>query len=71
MSEYNIKKVEIEVSCWFERFDFNDAAYPSEVTLEYIEKAQYPGYSDTETSHDINKEKAQEIIDFLKESFDI
>lgn len=42
-----------------------------EVELRFIEHSADYWSSDTETSIDISKEKAQEIISFLCESFDI
>ena len=44
---------------------------PTEVTLDYIERSTYEMHDDTETNVDIDKEKAIEIIKFLKDAFDI
>jgi hypothetical protein len=42
---------------------------PNDVSIDYIEYSPDAWYSDSEVSIDINKQKAIEIIDFLKESF--
>ena len=44
---------------------------PSEVSVDYVEHQADGYYSDNETSHDIDKEKAVEIIAFLKKHLDI
>ena len=45
--------------------------FPTEVTLDYIEHSTYEMHDDTETSIDIDKDKAVEIIKFLQDAFEI
>lgn len=45
--------------------------YPVDVSLDYIERSPAHGFSDTETSIDISREKAIEIIEFLQSAFEL
>ena len=59
------KKIELSPNCIVELDVWGG------VSLEYTEISPDPWYGDTETSVDIDKEKAKEIIEMLKEAFNI
>jgi len=59
------KILEISKTCRFELTKYT--GFGSSLTLDYVEHSPAHGYSDSETSIDIDKEKAEEIIAFLGE----
>ena len=63
-------QVEIGSSCYLTKIEYGEY-FASNISLDYTEHSIDPYLSDNETSLDINKEKAVEIIAFLKEAFDI
>lgn len=65
-----IIQVKLSSTCHLERVVYGSDSSPS-VSLDYIEHSSDSWYSDNETSLDIDKEKATEIIKFLEESFDL
>ncbi len=64
------KKLEIQGSCSMEFIKWEEGTFEPSATIEYVEHGDH-WYGDTETSVDIDKEKAIEIIKMLKETFDI
>ena len=64
-------KLEISPTCELVCYKYQKylAEDHTEVTLDYIEHSTDHWHSDNETSLDIGKEKALEIIDFLRESY--
>jgi len=48
-----------------------DWNWGKEVCLEYTERSPDHWHSDTETSIDIDKEMAQNVVEFLKKHFEI
>ena len=65
------RKLEITSNCNFVKTSYGDPIIQTDVTLDYVERSPDPYFSDTETSIDINKAKAVEIIKFLVSAFDI
>tara|TARA_R110000744_G_scaffold341635_1_gene446834 strand:- start:3712 stop:3915 length:204 start_codon:yes stop_codon:yes gene_type:complete len=64
------KILEIQGSCSMGFITWEEGAFEPSATIEYVEHGdQWRG--DTETSVDIDKEKAIEIINMLKETFAI
>lgn len=61
--------VKLSNSCNFVFDMWNSEAYP--VCLEYTEHSADHWHSDTETSIDIDKEKAIELVQFLKKHYNI
>lgn len=59
------EKVEVAHGCWFEYLEHMG------VSLMYIEHATDHWSSDSETEVDIDKAKAEEIINFLQRRFNI
>ncbi len=64
------KKLEIQGSCSMEFITWEEGAFEPSATIEYVEHGDH-WHGDTETSVDIDKEKAIEIINMLKETFAI
>ena len=62
--------VEISNTCRITKIDSGGGWEPN-ITLEYKDHYKDYWYSANETSIDIDKEKAAEIIKFLQESFDL
>ena len=63
------RKVEMSSTCSFEFTHYE--GFKPDVDITYIEHSSDSYYSDSETTIDIDKEKAIEIIKFMKESFGI
>lgn len=63
-------QVEIGSSCHLTKTEYGEHVLP-DITIDYIEHSIDPYYSDNETSLDIDKEKAIEIINFLKDAFSL
>lgn len=61
--------VKLSHSCSFVFDMWNSKEYP--VCLEYTEHSADHWHSDTETSIDIDKEMAHNIVEFLKKHFEI
>lgn len=57
-------KAQITPTCHFELVEWE--TFPAVLTLDYTEHSPAHGYSDTETSVDISKEQAQQIIELLQ-----
>lgn len=64
------KKLKIQGSCSIEFITWEDSAFEPSATIEYVEHGDH-WHGDTDTSVDIDKEKAVEIIKMLKETFAI
>jgi hypothetical protein len=64
------KKLEINDSCSMSFITWKVAYIEPSATIEYVEHGDY-WHGDTVTSADIDKEKAIEIINMLKETFNI
>lgn len=62
-------KISLSMNCHFVRADYGGGIF--DVTLEYTEHSPDPWYGNSETEVDIDAGRAQEIIDFLRWSFDI
>ena len=58
-------KLELTGSCWFEDYGYGD------ICLCYIEHATDHWNSDSETTVDIDKEKAEKIIGWLQDKFNV
>lgn len=67
--EDHYKYLKISSSCRLVFSEWYSKEHP--VCLEYIEHSPDSWYSDTETSIDIDKEMAQNIVQFLKKHFEI
>ena len=63
-------QVEIGSTCHITKTEYGENVEPS-ITLDYIEHSSDHYHSDNETSLDIDKEKAIEIIKFLQDAFTI
>lgn len=63
-------KLEIGGSCHLTRTEYGENVKP-DITLDYVEYSSDHWHKDSETSLDIDKEKAIEIIKFLQDSFTI
>ena len=63
-------RIEIGASCHLVKTLYGENFEP-DISLDYTEHASDHWSSDTETSLDINEQKAREIITFLKEAFGI
>ena len=63
-------QVEIGASCHLTKTEYGENVRP-DITLDYIEHSSDHYHSDNETSLDIDKEKAIEMIKFLKDAFAI
>jgi len=63
------KQVEIGATCHLTSTVYSGGSM--DVYLDYIEHSADHWHSDTETSLDIDKDKAVEIINFLKDAFSI
>ena len=61
--------VKLSNSCNFVFDMWNSKEYP--VCLEYTEHSSDHWHSDTETLIDIDKEKAVELVEFLKKHYNI
>jgi hypothetical protein len=57
-------KLQITPTCYFELSEYE--SFPATLTLDYTEHSPAHGYSDTDTTVDISKGKAAEIIAFLQ-----
>ena len=71
MSDYKPEQeyvLELSGLCKIVATDWN---WGKEVCLEYIERSPDRWHSDAETSIDIDKEMAQNIVGFLKKHFEI
>lgn len=66
----NTLQIEIGSTCHLTKTEYGENISP-DVSLDYIERSNDHWYSPTETSLDIDKEKAIEIVNFLKDAFDI
>jgi hypothetical protein len=67
----NEKRVLISNGCCFVQTNYGGAESVKEVDLEYIERSSDHWHSDSETSVSITKEQAQEIIELLRDTFNI
>lgn len=65
------KKLEICSLIKLVAISWENKEYPVDVSIDYIERSPAHGFSDSETSIDISREKAIEIIAFLESAFDI
>lgn len=69
-----MREIRLEIgdyaNCCLTRTEYDGDLKP-DITLDYLEHATDHMSSDTETSVDIDKESALEIISFLRESFNI
>lgn len=65
------KKIELSSGCTVRFNTWDEGFCPPTVDIEYIERAPHGWYSDTETSVDITKEQAIELVKLLKETFNI
>jgi hypothetical protein len=63
------RTVELTGSCKLVELRFETGA--PMVSLDYTEHSPAHGYSDMETSVDIDEAKAREIIQFLREAFNL
>lgn len=63
-------QVEIGGTCHLTKTEYGENVRP-DITLDYIEHSSDHYHSDNETSLDINKEKAIEIVKFLQDVFDV
>lgn len=63
------KKVNLSRSCCFTYITWEN--FPPSLELEYTEHATSHGSSDSETSIEIDREKAVEIVELLKEAYGI
>jgi len=63
-----VKTLGIYGSCKLEETTYGEGYVP-DVCLEYTEHSKDHRHHDSETSIDISKEKAVEIIKFLQDSF--
>jgi hypothetical protein len=61
--------LEIQSTTYFMRTEWEGNIYPTDVTLCYRNEATDHWNSSYEVTIDIDKAKALEIIEFLKESF--
>lgn len=59
------KVIQISKHCEINLVGYSNGA--KYLSLDYLERSPAHGYSDTETSEDIDKAKAQEIIVLLQE----
>lgn len=65
------KKLEICSLIKLVAISWENKAYPVDVSIDYIERSPAHGFSDTETSIDISREKEVEIIAFLQSAFEL
>lgn len=65
------KKLEICSLIKLVAISWENKEYPVDVSIDYIERSPAHGFSDTETSIDISREKALEIIEFLQSAFEL
>lgn len=63
-------QLEIGSTCHLTKTEYSESVGP-DITLDYIEHSADHWYQDRETSLDIDKEKAVEIIKFLQDAFAI
>lgn len=61
------KVIKLSATCEINLSEYADGARTKEVTLDYFERSSDHWYSDTETSVNIDKAKAKEIIALLQE----
>lgn len=52
-----IEKLEIGASCWLVKTEYGEG-FKSDISFDYVEHSTYCMFEDSETSIDINKEKA-------------
>ncbi len=64
------KKVHLSSSCSISVISYENIS-SVDVSLDYTEHSPSHGYGDTETSVDIDREKAVEIVSALKGAFKI
>ena len=64
------KKIEIDGSCGMGFITWEEGSFEPSAAIEYVKRGD-SWHGDTEISVDIDKEKAIEIINMLKETFDI
>jgi hypothetical protein len=64
-------KLKLSSTCELVKTVYSTPSFAPEVSLDYVERSPDSYYSDTETSVDLDKEKAREIIAFLQEAFGI
>jgi len=62
------RKLEISPTCYFEVVEYD--SMQNDLTLEYTEHASDHWCSNTHTVLTINKEQADNIINFLSKAFD-
>jgi hydrogenase maturation factor len=60
--------VQISKHCEINLIVYSETA--KQLTLDYVERSPAHGYSDTETSEELDEKKAQEIIDILQKFID-
>lgn len=66
----NEEKIEISPTCSFVKTSYGEGV-DDDISLEYVEHSTDHYYSDRDTSIDIDKQKAVEIIKFLSECFNL
>lgn len=63
-----VTQVELSPTCHLTKFIYGECV-SADISLDYIEHSSDHYHSDDETSIDIDKEKAVEIVEFLNEAF--
>ena len=58
-------KLELSPTCAFILYEY-DETFPTSLALEYVERSPVYHYSDTETSIEITKEQAGQIVLLLQ-----
>lgn len=64
-------ELELSPSCKLVGTRYNTGTLGSSLSLDYVEHSPDSWYSNSETSIDIDKEKAEEIIHLLKLFYDL
>lgn len=64
----NVQKLPISASCEFTLTTFEGIEHKS-VCLEYTERSSDHWHTDTETSIDIDVDKAREVVAFMHKAF--
>ena len=68
---YQEHKIELSPSCEIVFSCFGSDRVADDCTLDYVEHSPAHGYSYTDTTIDIDKDKAIEIVNALKAHFNI
>lgn len=64
------EKIQISSTCHFIKTTYGENV-PPDISIDYTEHSTDHWHSDSETSIDIDKEKAIEIINFLSDAFNV